>query len=233
MARACAHPHARIAVLRIREEGHEEDLHPLVGHDARQLGELHVVADQHADTRAVRVEGLDHPSAAQAPALHLVGRDVDLLVHVVRAVAAAEEPHVVKPAVGLDVGHAARDDIDIVADGQLDEAVADLLGVLSQSADRLRLAQIVEPGHERRVEILGGRARNRSCNPTRRPRRTRPARTRRRASCRCASATAPVPRARWSSYRRTPAWAAGNRCCPTGGASRSGTTPRRWAGSWA
>ena len=35
--------------LGVREERYEEDLHSFVGHDARQLGELHVVTDQHAD----------------------------------------------------------------------------------------------------------------------------------------------------------------------------------------
>ena len=151
----CADPHARVSVLRVGEERHEEDLHALVGHDARQLGELDVVADQHADAGAVRVEGLHHAAAAQTPALHLVGRDVHLLVHVVGAVAAAEEADVVEPSVGLDVGHAAGDDVDVVADGQLDEAVADLLGVLCQPADRLCFAQVVEAGHERGVEVLG------------------------------------------------------------------------------
>ena len=76
----CADPHARITVLRIGEEGHEEDLHALIGHDARQFGELHVVADQHADARTVRVKGLHHAAAAQTPAFDLVGRNVHLLV---------------------------------------------------------------------------------------------------------------------------------------------------------
>ena len=80
-----------ISVLRIGHEGDEQNLHALVGHDARQLGELHVVADQDAYLGTIRLERLQRLASAQTPALDFVGRDVYLLVHLVRAVAAAEE----------------------------------------------------------------------------------------------------------------------------------------------
>ena len=47
------------------------------------------------------------------------------------------------------------DDIDIVTDGEVHESLTDLLGVLCQPTDALRLAQMVELGHQRSVEILG------------------------------------------------------------------------------
>ena len=71
-----AHLHARIGILGVGKERHEEDLHPLGGHNARELRKLHVVANQHADLRAVRLECFDRFAAAQSPTFHLVGRDV-------------------------------------------------------------------------------------------------------------------------------------------------------------
>lgn len=146
---------AAVSVLRIGHEGDEQNLHALVGHDARQLGELHVVADQDAYLGTIRLERLQRLASAQTPALDFVGRDVYLLIHLVRAVAAAEEAHVVQAAVFLDERHATRDDVDIVADGQLDEALAYLVGIGSQATDSFGLALVVEAGHERRVEVFG------------------------------------------------------------------------------
>ena len=146
---------AAVGILRVGQEGNEEDLHPLVGHDAGQFGELHVVAYQDAYLGAIRLEGLNHLASAQAPALDFVGGDVYLLVHLVGAVAAAEEADVVQAAVLLDEGHAARDDVDVVADSQLDEALANLVGEGGQSTDGLRLARVVELRHEGRVEVFG------------------------------------------------------------------------------
>ena len=37
--------HTRIGILRIGVEGHEEYLHALLGHEAREFGELYIVAD--------------------------------------------------------------------------------------------------------------------------------------------------------------------------------------------
>ena len=146
---------AGVTVLRIRQEGNEKDLHPLVGHEAGKLGELDVVANQDADFGAVCLERLHHLAPAEAPALDLVRRNVDFLVHLVRAVAAAEEAHVVERAVFLQVRHTAGDDVDVIADGEVEEAVAHFLGVLSQAADRLRLAEVVVLRHQRRVEVFG------------------------------------------------------------------------------
>ena len=78
-----------------------------------------------------------------------------LLIHVIRTVTAAEEAHIVETAVGLDKGHTAGDDVDVVTDGKLDEAVAYLLGILRQSAYGLRLAHIIEAGHKGCVEVFG------------------------------------------------------------------------------
>ena len=144
-----------IGVLRIGHEGDKQNLHALVGHDTRQLGELHVVADQDTYLGTIRIERLQRLASAQAPTFDFVRSDVYLLVHLVRAVAAAEEAYVVQAAVFLDERHAARDDVDVVADGQLDEALAYLIGIGSQATDGFGLALVVEAGHERRVEVFG------------------------------------------------------------------------------
>ena len=111
-------PYARVSVLRIRQIGHEEDLHPLVGHNARQFGELHIVTNQHADFGTIRIERLQHTAPGQSPALGLVGRDMYLLIHLITAVATAQEAYVIEVAVALQ-RHTPGDDIDVVADGQL------------------------------------------------------------------------------------------------------------------
>ena len=150
-----ADPYARVGILRVGEEGDEEYLHAFAGHDARQLGELDIVADEHAYLGAVGLEGADGFAAVQAPALHLVGGDVQFLVHLVGTVATAQVADVVEKSVLFDEGHAAGDDVDVVADGQVDEPLAYLVGVLGQTADGLRLALVVEAGHEGGVEVFG------------------------------------------------------------------------------
>lgn len=80
---------------------------------------------------------------------------MNLLVHVHTSVASAQEAHVVEGAVVLDVRHAARDDVDVVADGKLTEPVAYLLGVLCHLSDALCLAHIVELSHQRGIEVFG------------------------------------------------------------------------------
>lgn len=80
---------------------------------------------------------------------------MNLLVHVHTSVASAQEAHVVEGAVVLDVRHAARDDVDVVADGKLTESVAYLLGVLCHLSDALCLAHIVELSHQRGIEVFG------------------------------------------------------------------------------
>ena len=147
--------HTGVGVLCVGHKRHEEDLHTLRCQQAGEFRKLHIVADHHTNLSAVGVEGADCIAAVESPALHLVGGDMDFLVHLVSAIAADEEAHIVETTVVLDVGHGARDDVDVIADGELAEAVADLLGILSQRTYGLRLAEIVVACHERSVEIFG------------------------------------------------------------------------------
>ena len=89
------HTNPRVTVLRIRKERHEEDLHPLVGHDTGKLREFHVITDQHADPGAIRVKRLHHLPARESPALLLVRGDMYLLVHLVGAVTTDQVSHVI------------------------------------------------------------------------------------------------------------------------------------------
>ena len=147
-----ADTHTRISVLCIGKERNKQNLHALVGHQTRKFGELHIITDKHANLRAVRIKSLHTLASAQAPALHFVGSDVN---HLVCSVAAAKETNIIKPVILLHIRHASGNDIDIVLDGQRDKTVAHFLRVLSQSAYRLRFAQVVELGHQRSVEIFG------------------------------------------------------------------------------
>ena len=79
---------------------------------------------------------------------------MNLLIRLIRAVAAAQEAHVVQASVFFHLRHRAGDDVDVVADGKFHEAVTDFGGVLRQSADCLRLAVVVEPRHQRSVEVF-------------------------------------------------------------------------------
>ena len=77
-----------------------------------------------------------------------------LFVHFVRSVAATKETDVVQPVV-FDQRHAPGNDIDVVADRQVDEAVQHLVRIFRQLADRLRLAHVVELSHQRGIEVFG------------------------------------------------------------------------------
>ena len=74
---------------------------------------------------------------AQSPALYLVRSDMKLFIHFVSSVTPAEETGVVQQSVLFYQRHAARNDIDIVADCQIDKAVTDFLGILGQPTDSL------------------------------------------------------------------------------------------------
>ena len=63
-----------------------------------------------------------------------------LLVHLVGAVTTDQVSHVIQRPVLLQQRHATGDDIDIVTDGEVHESLTDLLGVLGQPTDALRLA---------------------------------------------------------------------------------------------
>ena len=145
---------AGIGVLRVGEERNEKYLHTVVGHQAGQFREFHIVADEHADFCAVGVECLYAASAAETPTFDFVGSDMDFFIHLIGTVAAAEEAHVVEASVFLDERHTAGDDVDVVADGKFDEPFAYFVGVLCQSANGVRFAFIVEAGHQRSVEVF-------------------------------------------------------------------------------
>ena len=114
------HTNPRVTVLRIRKERHEEDLHPLVGHDTGKLREFHVITDQHADPGAIRIKRLHHLPTRESPALLLVRGDMYLLVHLVGAVTTDQVSHVIQRPVLLQQRHATGDDIDIVDGGSKD-----------------------------------------------------------------------------------------------------------------
>ena len=78
---------------------------------------------------------------------------MNLLVHVYATISAAEEAHIIEGIV-LEIRHTTRDDIDVVTDGQLAETVTDFFGILRHLSDALRLTQIIETSHQRRIEIL-------------------------------------------------------------------------------
>ena len=92
-------------------------------------------------------------TTTQSPALLLIWCNMNLLVHIHATISAAEETHIIEGIV-LEIRHTTRDDIDVVTDGQLAETVTDFFGILRHLSDALRLTQIVETSHQRRIEIL-------------------------------------------------------------------------------
>ena len=78
---------------------------------------------------------------------------MNLLVHVYATISTAKEAHIIEGIV-LEIRHTTRDDIDVVTDGQLAETVTDFFGILRHFSDALRLTQVVETSHQRRIEIL-------------------------------------------------------------------------------
>ena len=92
-------------------------------------------------------------TTTQSPALLLIWCNMNLLVHIHATISTAEEAHIIEGIV-LEIRHTTRDDIDVVTDGQLAETVTDFFGILRHLSDALRLTQIIETSHQRRIEIL-------------------------------------------------------------------------------
>ena len=61
-----------------------------VCHQSGEFGEFDVVANQYTDFCTVGIEGAYHTSTTQAPALYLIGGDMDFFIHFVSSVTAAE-----------------------------------------------------------------------------------------------------------------------------------------------
>lgn len=91
-----ANPHAGVSILGIGHEWHEENLHAILCHQAGKLWELHIIANDDTYLATVSIEGLDMATATQAPALLLIWRNVNLLIHVHTTISAAEEAHIVE-----------------------------------------------------------------------------------------------------------------------------------------
>jgi hypothetical protein len=62
---------------------------------------------------------------------------MELFVHFVSSVASAKKSGIVQQSVFFDQRHTSCDDIDVVADCQINEAIADFFGILGQPADGL------------------------------------------------------------------------------------------------
>ena len=83
---------------------------------------------------------MDMATAAQSPALLLIWRYVNFLIHIHATISTAQEAHVIEGVV-LEIRHTTRDDVDVVTDSQLAESVTNLIGILSHHADTLCLTQ--------------------------------------------------------------------------------------------
>src|SRR5690606_6538072 len=112
-------------------KGYEENLDILLRQQARQLGELHIVANQDADLAEVRFKGLESVAALHDPILFLVGGGMNLVLAVDGATAAAQEADIVEIIV-LHHRHGAVDNIDVVAHRQAGYLVENLVGVGGQ-----------------------------------------------------------------------------------------------------
>src|SRR3712207_3350554 len=80
---------------------------------------------------------------------------MQFLIHFIRPVTAAKKANVIQHSVFLQQWHAAGNDIDVVADGQIDKSLANFLGISRQPANGLRFALIIIFRHQRSVEIFG------------------------------------------------------------------------------
>ena len=105
--------HAQMPVARVGGIGREDDLRALVGQAPGEFGKLRVVADQHAHRAAISGDDLDRVAALDVPPIALIGRGMDLLLGVDRAVAQEDIGHVLKVAVIGARGVRAADDIDV------------------------------------------------------------------------------------------------------------------------
>ena len=59
-----------------------------------------------------------------------------------------------KQSVLFYVWHTTRNDINIITDSQIDKTVANLFGILCQTTNALGFSQMIELGHQRRIEIF-------------------------------------------------------------------------------
>src|SRR5690606_5055186 len=120
--------YAGITVLGVSHEGNEQDLHPLVGQDPGDLGELNIVTDQHTHLSAV---GIHHPQFASAlhPPRRTLGRgDMQLFIPLIASISSAQVSDV-EHVLTDDLGHAASDDVDVVGDGEIAEGLQQPVGI--------------------------------------------------------------------------------------------------------
>ena len=134
-------------------EGDEEDFDALVGEDAAEFGEFGVVANEHGDFTRIGVEDLDFVSADHAPVVLLGGGDVDFVLNLVGAIAAAEVNDVVEPFIHAE-RHGAGDDVDVVFNSLANEPITDFPGMAGESPDGSRRAIGIIRRHERSVDIF-------------------------------------------------------------------------------
>ena len=79
---------------------------------------------------------------------------MNFLICLIATVTATEKTDVIQPVV-FDQRHAPGNDIDVVADRQVDETIQHLVRVFRQLTDRFRLAHMVELSHQRGIEVFG------------------------------------------------------------------------------
>ncbi|MFT7304107.1 MAG: hypothetical protein ACI8UZ_002955, partial [Akkermansiaceae bacterium] len=141
--------HAVVAGRGVGAEGDEKNVQILVRQMTAELGELTVIADENADSAGIGLKDFDLVAADHAPVIFFTGSDVDFILGLVGAIAAAEEDDVIKPLL-MVVWHATGDDIDVVLDRFLDEEFQDFVGMVGETTNRGGGSQVIIGGHERR-----------------------------------------------------------------------------------
>src|SRR5690606_28229628 len=119
-AGGAADAHAQVALAVVGAEGNEDDLGAGVGETAGGLGELGVVADEHADAGGGGLDDAQVGAAGDAPPATFVGGDVELGLLGGAAVGQIDGADVVQLLADAG-GVAAADDGDAVFDGEFGE----------------------------------------------------------------------------------------------------------------
>ena len=158
-ARLRAVAHAQIALAGVGAERHEQDHRALVDEVPAEFGELAVVADHDPDRPAVGHDRLRAVAAADAPPGALVGRGVQLVAGVQRAVAqrdVADVAHLAIVVVTGARGMRAADDVDVVAHRKFAQQLREALGVAGQREQRIdRRQRLVLHRQQLQGEELG------------------------------------------------------------------------------
>ena len=144
----------QVTVLGIGPEGHEQQVHILIGQQPAQLWKLDVITDQNAHTPGIGIEHLQLVTALDNPVATFLRGDMQLGLALLGTVPAQQIGDVVQTPVLAFLDHRTSDDVDVITDRHAQHLGAEALGKAAEETDRFDIIGLIAQAHQRRIEQL-------------------------------------------------------------------------------